>query len=178
MTVGRIFTKNIYLYKIIEYSSSKIKVELYCTFCILGIFFENRKNSGLTPGQNDDPVTRTWKVTQMTHWPNDPVPCLHISACNEINNTLFSFLYTSAVTTVTVRHCARICCWAPVLQQSIDNRHLLQRRAAAERWDGRTDRRDALQFHRPCSVNRRPRWNQLQALGRGKLHTIQFNMPV
>ena len=36
MTVGRIFTKNIYLY--------------------LGLFFENRKNSGLTPGQNDDPV--------------------------------------------------------------------------------------------------------------------------
>ena len=24
-----------------------------------GHFFENRKNSGLTPGQNDDPVTRT-----------------------------------------------------------------------------------------------------------------------
>ena len=51
-----------------------------CTFCILGIFFENRKNLGLTPGQNDDPVTRTWKTTQMTHWltrwPNDPVPCL------------------------------------------------------------------------------------------------------
>ena len=41
MTVGRIFTKNIYLY-----------------ILILG-FFENRKNSGLTPGQNDDPVTRT-----------------------------------------------------------------------------------------------------------------------
>jgi len=59
MTVGRIFTKNISLYKIIEYSSSKIKVELYCTFCIFGIFFETRKNSGLTPGQNDDPVTPT-----------------------------------------------------------------------------------------------------------------------
>ena len=28
------------------------------------------------PIQNDDPVTRTWKMTQMTHWPNDPVPCL------------------------------------------------------------------------------------------------------
>ena len=39
-------------------------------------FFENRKSSGLTPGQNDDPVTRTWKITQMTRWPNDPVPCL------------------------------------------------------------------------------------------------------
>jgi len=32
-----------------------------------GHFFENRKNSGLTPGQNDDPVTRTGKMTQMTH---------------------------------------------------------------------------------------------------------------
>jgi len=40
MTVGRIFTKkNIYLY--------------------LGLFFENRKNLGLTLGQNDDQVTRT-----------------------------------------------------------------------------------------------------------------------
>ena len=35
------FHKNIYLY-----------------IFILG-FFENRKNSGLTSGQNDDPVTRT-----------------------------------------------------------------------------------------------------------------------
>ena len=26
-------------------------------------FFENQKNSGLTPGQNDDPVTRTQKMT-------------------------------------------------------------------------------------------------------------------
>ena len=45
-------------------------------FLHFGYFFENRKNSGLTPGQNDDPVTRTWKMTQMTRWPNDPVPCL------------------------------------------------------------------------------------------------------
>ena len=36
-----------------------------------GHFFENRKNSGLTPGQNDDLVTRTWPK-----WPTDPVPCL------------------------------------------------------------------------------------------------------
>jgi len=41
-----------------------------------GHFFENRKSSGLTLGQNDDPVTRTWKMTQMTRWPGDPVPCL------------------------------------------------------------------------------------------------------
>ena len=41
MTVGRIFTKKyIYLY-----------------IFILSFFFENRKNSGLTLGQNDDPVT-------------------------------------------------------------------------------------------------------------------------
>jgi len=26
---------------------------------LFGHFFENRKISGLTPGQNDDPVTRT-----------------------------------------------------------------------------------------------------------------------
>jgi len=42
MTVGRIFTK---MY---------IMLYLY-----LGLFFNNRKNSGLTLGQNDDPVTRT-----------------------------------------------------------------------------------------------------------------------
>jgi len=43
-----------------------------------GHFFENRENSGLTPGQNDDPVTRTWKMTQMTHWPGDPVTQFHV----------------------------------------------------------------------------------------------------
>ena len=45
--------------------------------CILGIFFKNRKNSGLTPGQNDDPVTRwpgrerwrKWPIEPMTQWP-------------------------------------------------------------------------------------------------------------
>jgi len=37
MTVRRIFTKDIYLY----------------------LFFENRKNSGLTLSHDDDPVTRT-----------------------------------------------------------------------------------------------------------------------
>ena len=57
MTVGRIFTK------------------MYIFRPILG-FFRKPENSGLTPGQNDDPVTRTWKMTQMTQWPNDPVPCL------------------------------------------------------------------------------------------------------
>jgi len=37
----------------------------FCHFSISNVrfafwhFFENRKNSGLTPGQNDDPVTRT-----------------------------------------------------------------------------------------------------------------------
>jgi len=43
-----------------------------------GHFFENRKNSGLTPGQNDDPVTRTWKMTQMIHWPCDPMTQFHV----------------------------------------------------------------------------------------------------
>ena len=41
-----------------------------------GIFFENRKNPGFTPSHSDDPVTRAWKMTQMTHWPGDPVPYL------------------------------------------------------------------------------------------------------
>jgi len=38
----------------------------FCHFSIFrmyilhfGHFFDNRNNSGLTPGQNDDPVTRT-----------------------------------------------------------------------------------------------------------------------
>jgi len=54
----------------------------FCHFSISNVrfafcaFFENRKeNSGLTPGQSDDPVTRTWKMTQMTidpvtQWPS------------------------------------------------------------------------------------------------------------
>ena len=42
MTAGRIFTKKIYIFISLSW-----------------VFFENRKNSGLTPGQNDDPVTRT-----------------------------------------------------------------------------------------------------------------------
>jgi len=41
MMVGRIFTK------------------IYIFISLSWTFFENRKNSGLTPGQNDDPVTRT-----------------------------------------------------------------------------------------------------------------------
>ena len=55
MTVGRIFT-NVYL----------------------GLFFENRQNLDLTSGQNDDPVSRTWKMTQMTHWPGDPMTQFHV----------------------------------------------------------------------------------------------------
>jgi len=41
MTVGRIFTK------------------IYIFISLSWAFFENRKNWGLTPGQNDYPVTRT-----------------------------------------------------------------------------------------------------------------------
>jgi len=50
----------------------------FCHFSISTVFFafwaffENRKNSGLTP------VTRTWKFTQMTHWPGDPVTQFHV----------------------------------------------------------------------------------------------------
>jgi len=40
MTVGQIFTR------------------VYIFISLSWPFFENRKNSGLTPGQNDDPVTR------------------------------------------------------------------------------------------------------------------------
>ena len=43
-----------------------------------GHFFENRKNSGLTLGQNDDPVTGTWKMTQMTHCLGDPMTQFHV----------------------------------------------------------------------------------------------------
>ena len=43
------------------------------TFCILGIFVENRKNSGLAPGQNDDPVTRLPGRERRPKWPIDPV---------------------------------------------------------------------------------------------------------
>jgi len=60
MTVGRIFAK-IYIFK-----------------SLFWVFFKNRKNSGLTPGQNNDPVTRTWKMTQMTHWPGDPMTQFHV----------------------------------------------------------------------------------------------------
>ena len=50
MTVGRIFTK--------------IYISLYL-YLGLFLFFENRKNSGLTPGQNDDPDVKDD--------PNDPL---------------------------------------------------------------------------------------------------------
>jgi len=58
------FHKNIYLYIFIL------------------VFSKIGKYSALTPGQNDDPVTRTWKMTQMTHWPGDPVPYLSDSVLN------------------------------------------------------------------------------------------------
>ena len=47
MTVGRIFTK-IYIFIL--------------------VFFENRKNSGLTPGQNDDPDVKDDPMTQFHVW--------------------------------------------------------------------------------------------------------------
>ena len=36
-------------------------------------FFENRENSGLTPGQNDDPVTQWPRRERWPKWPIDPV---------------------------------------------------------------------------------------------------------
>ena len=64
----------------------KIYIYLYL---YLGHFFRNpEKNSGLTPGQNDDPVTR-WPGHEddpndpLTRWPSDPVPCLVSSVCDE-----------------------------------------------------------------------------------------------
>jgi len=58
MTVGWIFTKYISLpnYRVLEL---KNKGRALLRVLHFGHFFENRKNSGLTPGQNDDPVTRT-----------------------------------------------------------------------------------------------------------------------
>jgi len=53
MTVARIFTK-IYIFLdngFCHFTTSNVR------FAFWGIF-ENRKNSGLTPGQNDDPVTQ------------------------------------------------------------------------------------------------------------------------
>ena len=57
----------------------------FCHFCISNVRFafwsffrKKRKNSGLTPDQNGDPVTRKWKMTQMTHWPGDPMTQFHI----------------------------------------------------------------------------------------------------
>jgi len=64
---------SIFQWRLDGFSQKYISLYLY-----LGLFFENRKNSGLTPGQNDDPVTRTWKMTQMTHWPGDPMTQFHV----------------------------------------------------------------------------------------------------
>ena len=55
------------------FSQKYISLYLY-----LGLFFENGKNSDLTLDQNDDLVTQTWKMTQMTHWPGDPITQFHV----------------------------------------------------------------------------------------------------
>ena len=68
----RAFIKCQFQWRFYGFSQKYISVYLY-----LG-FFENRKNSGLTPGQNNDPVTQTWKMTQMTHWPGDPMTQFHV----------------------------------------------------------------------------------------------------
>ena len=61
-------------------------------------FFENRKNLGLTPGQNDDPVTRTWKMTQMTHWPGGPMTQFHV-CCRQVESHLMQKYRNSSRTT-------------------------------------------------------------------------------
>ena len=47
----------------------------------IGLLSKTGKNSGLTPSQNDDPVTSDPDIKDdpndpLTRWPNDPVPCL------------------------------------------------------------------------------------------------------
>jgi len=41
-------------------------------------FFRKPKKLESHTGSNDDPVTRTWKMTQMTHWPGDPMTQFHV----------------------------------------------------------------------------------------------------
>jgi len=50
------------------------------SYLYLGLFLENRKNSGHTVSKwwPSDPVTRTWKMTQMTHWFGDPMTQFHV----------------------------------------------------------------------------------------------------
>ena len=151
------FHKNMYLYKIIEYSSLIIKVELYwarvgssysstrnthtyvlcgsvsvnlCHFSISNVRFafsaffrKPKKNSGLTSGQNDDPVTRTWKMTQMTHWPGDPMTQFHVWWATFTLRTLTSphprwhldrfsrFSNAHACDTQTTLSCCKSCRW-------------------------------------------------------------------
>ena len=82
------------------FSQKYISLYLY-----LGLFFENRRNSGLTPGQNDNPVTRTWKMTQMTHWPGDPMTQFHV--CSKPAARLWRCRSTGQTD--------RLICWARIL---------------------------------------------------------------
>jgi len=59
----------------------------FCHFTVSNVhfafwaFFENRKKIGSHNGSKwwpGDPVTRTWKMTQMTHWPGDPMTQFHV----------------------------------------------------------------------------------------------------
>ena len=50
------------------------------TFCIWA-FFRKPENVGSHTGSKwwpGDSVTRTWKMTQMTHWPGDPMTQFHV----------------------------------------------------------------------------------------------------
>ena len=78
-----------------------------CIFIPLSwAFCANGKYSGLTSGQNDDPVSRTWKMThQMTHGPGDPMTQFHVrlpSAClsrQQLMGKVLSSLHSSSVET-------------------------------------------------------------------------------
>jgi len=81
-----------------------------CKIFILGIFFENRKNSGLTEGQ------------MMTRWPNDPVPCRcrltgGCSHRGRTGNETWSHRYTCAARWPLENN--RIIWWAQVLRTEI-----------------------------------------------------------
>ena len=47
--------------------------KIYIFISLSWAFFENRKNSGLTPGHNDDPVTQWPGRERWPKWPIDPV---------------------------------------------------------------------------------------------------------
>ena len=61
-----------------KWVSKSIYIRIWNVRFAFWAFFENRKNSGLTPGKNDHPVTRwpgrerwpKWPIDPVTHWPS------------------------------------------------------------------------------------------------------------